>query len=70
MPSDIALAATAGVFSGGTVSGNPMTMAAGIAVLGYMREHQGALYPYLNEQGDRLAREVNGSARSTRSPPS
>ncbi len=47
-----------------------MTMAAGIAALGYMREHQGALYSYLNDQGDRLAREVNGSARSTRSPPS
>ena len=48
-----------GVFSGGTFSGNPMTMAAGIAALGYMREHQGALYPYLNDQGDRLAGEVN-----------
>jgi glutamate-1-semialdehyde 2,1-aminomutase len=48
-----------GVFSGGTFSGNPMTMAAGIAALTYMRDNRQALYPHLNGQGDRLAREVN-----------
>ncbi|MEE2980681.1 MAG: aspartate aminotransferase family protein [Pseudomonadota bacterium] len=48
-----------GVFSGGTFSGNPMTMAAGIAALEYMRDNQQTLYPHLNRQGDRLAAEVN-----------
>ena len=48
-----------GVFSGGTFSGNPMTMAAGIAAVEYMRDHQEILYPHLNEQGERLAREIN-----------
>ena len=48
-----------GVFMGGTFSGNPLTMAGGVAALTHMRDNKGTLYPYLNEQGDRLAQTVN-----------
>ncbi len=49
-----------GVFLGGTFSGNPLTMAAGIAALTHMRDHRDTIYPKLNEQADRLAAIVNG----------
>ncbi|MBT6513085.1 MAG: aminotransferase class III-fold pyridoxal phosphate-dependent enzyme [Rhodospirillaceae bacterium] len=48
-----------GVFLGGTFSGNPLTMAAGVAALTHMRDNKETVYPYLNEQGDRLAAKVN-----------
>jgi glutamate-1-semialdehyde 2,1-aminomutase len=48
-----------GVFLGGTFSGNPLTMAAGVAALTHMRDNKDTIYPYLNEQGDRLAKRVN-----------
>ena len=48
-----------GVFSGGTFSGNPLTMAAGVAALGHMKTNKATLYPYLNTQGARLAKAVN-----------
>ena len=48
-----------GVFMGGTFSGNPLTMAGGVATLDHMKENQATLFPYLNEQGDRLADAVN-----------
>ena len=57
-----------GVFSGGTFSGNPMTMAAGIAALEYMRDNQETLYPHLNDQGDRLAAEVNAFCEAHQIP--
>jgi len=47
------------IFTGGTFSGNPLTMSAGIAATSYLREHQDEIYPYLMEQGNRLATEVN-----------
>lgn len=52
------LGAQRGIFSGGTFSGNPMTMAAGTAAVGYMKTHP-EIYPYMNGQGDRLARTFN-----------
>ncbi len=52
------LAGGRGIFSGGTFSGNPMTMAAGTAAVGYLKEHP-EIYGYLNGQGDRLARTIN-----------
>jgi len=48
-----------GVFLGGTFSGNPLTMAAGVAALTHMRDNRDTIYPYLNEQGQRLADRVN-----------
>ena len=50
------------IFSGGTFSGNPLTMAAGIAALTQMRDTPD-LYPRLNALGDRLAEGVNRHAR-------
>jgi glutamate-1-semialdehyde-2,1-aminomutase len=47
------------VFSGTTFAGNPMTMVAGEAQLGYLAEHRDEVYPYLDAQSDRLADEVN-----------
>jgi glutamate-1-semialdehyde 2,1-aminomutase len=47
------------VFSGGTFSGNPLTMAGGIAAVEYLRDHQQEVYPYLKAQSDRLAAAIN-----------
>ena len=47
------------IFSGGTFSGNPLTMAAGIAAVSTMRDQRDTLYPYLHEQGARFQRSVN-----------
>ncbi|MFP6817139.1 MAG: aspartate aminotransferase family protein [Pseudomonadales bacterium] len=53
------LSAGNGVFSGGTFSGNPLTMEAGAAAVGYLREHP-EVYTDMNAAGDRLAAQVNG----------
>jgi len=46
------------IFTGGTFSGNPLTMASGVAVLDYLKAHP-EIYPHMAEQSDRLAGEVN-----------
>ncbi|MEE8400122.1 MAG: hypothetical protein V3S89_14010, partial [Desulfobacterales bacterium] len=46
------------IFSGGTFSGNPLTMTAGAAILGYLKAHP-EIYLHLAEQSDRLANEMN-----------
>jgi glutamate-1-semialdehyde 2,1-aminomutase len=48
------------IYAGTTFAGNPMTMVAGAAQVGYLKEHRDEVYPYLDEQSDRLAKEVNG----------
>jgi glutamate-1-semialdehyde 2,1-aminomutase len=48
-----------GVFSGGTFSGNPLTMAAGTAAIGYLRDNRDDIFPYLMEQGNRFAEAIN-----------
>ena len=52
------LAGGRGIFSGGTFSGNPMTMAAGAAAVGYLKDHP-EIYLNMNAQGDRLAQAIN-----------
>jgi glutamate-1-semialdehyde 2,1-aminomutase len=47
-----------GVFSGGTFSGNPLTMEAGAAAVGHLHDHP-EIYVEMNAAGDRLAAEVN-----------
>ena len=47
------------IFSGGTFSGNPLSMTAGVAALTEMRRTKDTLYPHLTEQSDRLANEIN-----------
>lgn len=56
------------IFTGGTFSGNPLTMTAGIAATTYMRDHQDEIYPYLMEQGNRLAAEVNSFCQAHQIP--
>ena len=53
------LAAERGVFSGGTFSGNPLTMEAGRAMVSHLRDHPD-IYNRLQAAGDRLAGAVNG----------
>ena len=56
------------IFAGGTFSGNPLTMAGGIGMLEYLKENKEEIYPYLHEQGDRLASEINEFCRSNNIP--
>ncbi|MEM7016288.1 MAG: aminotransferase class III-fold pyridoxal phosphate-dependent enzyme [Pseudomonadota bacterium] len=51
-------------FAGGTFGGNPMTMTAGLAAGSYMQAHKDEIYPYLEQQGDRFAQEVNDYCES------
>ncbi len=53
------LSAANGVFSGGTFSGNPLTMEAGAAAVAHLRDHP-EIYAQMNAAGDRLAAAVNG----------
>ena len=52
-----------GVFSGGTFSGNPLTMAAGIAAVRHMRDNRDEIYPALNLRSQRMADAINGYLR-------
>ncbi len=61
------LAAERGIFSGGTFSGNPLTMEAGAAALTELRDHP-EIYARLDAAGDRLAGAVNGFCDARRIP--
>jgi glutamate-1-semialdehyde 2,1-aminomutase len=56
-----------GVFTGGTFTGNPLTMAAGSAAVSYMAEHP-EIYPQMAKQGDRLTEAFNAYCRSSNMP--
>ena len=56
-----------GVFSGGTFSGNPLTMEAGSAAVEYLRTHP-EVYVELERQGNRLAEAVNQHCQSHHIP--
>ena len=47
------------VFTGGTFTGNPLTMAAGTAAVGYMKRHP-EIYAHMEAQGNRLSAAFNG----------
>lgn len=61
------LSAKNGIFSGGTFSGNPLTMVAGSAAVGHLKAHPD-IYPRVNGAGDRLAGAVNGFCREHQLP--
>ena len=61
------LAAKNGVFSGGTFSGNPLTMEAGSAALGHLKAHP-EIYARLNAAGDRLAGAINAYCEARQIP--
>ena len=51
------------ISAGTTFAGNPMTMVAGEAQVGYLSEHRAEVYPHLDEQSERFADEVNAFLR-------
>ncbi len=61
------LAADRGIFSGGTFSGNPLSMAAGAAAVSHLRDHP-EIYTRLDLAGDRLAASVNGFCQERQIP--
>jgi glutamate-1-semialdehyde 2,1-aminomutase len=61
------LGAQRGIFSGGTFSGNPLTMEAGAAAVAHLRDHP-EIYVRLDAAGDRLAAAVNGFCEAQQIP--
>lgn len=61
------LGATRGIFSGGTFSGNPLTMEAGAAAVIHLRDHP-QIYQRLDAAGDRLAASINGFCEARQIP--
>lgn len=52
------------VFAGTTFGGNPLSMAAGTAQLQTLSDQREEVYPYLEAQSDRMAREINDFCES------
>lgn len=61
------LGAERGIFSGGTFSGNPLTMEAGAAAVGHLRANPD-IYSRLDAAGTRLAGAVNGFCEARQIP--
>jgi len=61
------LKASRGVFSGGTFSGNPLTMEAGSAAVTHLRDHPD-IYIRLDAAGDRLASTINAFCEARQIP--
>jgi glutamate-1-semialdehyde 2,1-aminomutase len=51
------------VYQAGTLSGNPLAMAAGIATLGYLLEHKNEIYPQLEKTANTLEEGVAAEAK-------
>jgi glutamate-1-semialdehyde 2,1-aminomutase len=51
------------VYQAGTLSGNPLAMAAGIATIAYLMEHESTVYPQLERVTAAVAEGVAGIAR-------
>lgn len=61
------LAVERGIFSGGTFSGNPLTMEAGRAMVEHLKAHP-EIYDELEARGQRLAGAINGYAQEHQLP--
>jgi len=48
---------------GGTFSENPMTMAAGLVTVRYLRKNAGSIYPRVNRTGDSLRKRIDEAFR-------
>jgi glutamate-1-semialdehyde 2,1-aminomutase len=46
------------LIGGGTFSGHPLTAAAGVAMLGYLRDHRQEVYPVLESKGEKVRKGV------------
>ena len=51
------------VYQAGTLSGNPLAMAAGLATVGYLREHAAEVYPQLEAVSKAVAEGVAAEAK-------
>ena len=51
------------VYQAGTLSGNPLAMAAGGATVGYLQEHAGEVYPHLEKTAKAVAEGVAAEAK-------
>jgi glutamate-1-semialdehyde 2,1-aminomutase len=56
------------VYQAGTLSGNPLAMAAGLATLRYLRSHQGAIYAGLEKLSSQLVEGVTAAAKDAGVP--
>ena len=56
------------VYQAGTLSGNPLAMAAGLATVGYLCEHGDEVYPRLEKLSDAVVAGVLACARQQRIP--
>lgn len=56
------------MYQAGTLSGNPLAMAAGLTTLRYLREHKREIYPRLDRLADELVAGVTASAKETGVP--
>jgi len=56
------------VYQAGTLSGNPLAMAAGIATIAYLTEHEGTIYPRLDQVTKSIADGVAELAREAGVP--
>ncbi len=56
------------VYQAGTLSGNPLAMAAGIATISYLQEHAGEVYPRLDATAKAVAEGVAAEAARARIP--
>jgi len=52
------------MYQAGTLSGNPLAMAAGIATLTYLRDHKDEVYPRLEKLGGELVEGVAAAAQA------
>ena len=50
------------VYQAGTLSGNPLAMAAGMATIGYLEQHSGEVYPSLEASSKAVAEGVAAEA--------
>jgi len=56
------------VYQAGTLSGNPLAMAAGLATLRQLREHKREIYPRLDKLAEELASGVTAAAKDAGVP--
>jgi glutamate-1-semialdehyde 2,1-aminomutase len=63
-----ALAPLGPVYQAGTLSGNPLAMAAGVATVSYLMEHEGEVYPQIEQTTKAIADGVAALAREAGVP--
>ncbi|ANW68051.1 hypothetical protein BCA37_25490 [Mycobacterium sp. djl-10] len=56
------------VFHGGTYNGTPMSVAAAIATISYLRDHEETVYPTMQARGEQLATGLRALAAKHRVP--